>query len=110
MLINSIIFFILILFTQHVSSKTIISYKNNKCMIKHNGQMLDEGDSTDINGKLYKVEDCGLQRAFHVCGTQLMFIINIVCQTVEEKTRVTRFVQQKLLTEACCQSLCTISE
>jgi hypothetical protein len=113
---NSIIFFIFILLAQNISSETNIPSQDDKCVIEHNGEKLNEGDIVDIQNKIYKVEDCQLHRAYHVCGTHIIFIINIVCEAIEQyqimssKTRFTRFVQQKLLTEACCQNLCTVSE
>lgn len=115
--INSIIFLILILFIQNITSKTTtIRSKEENCVVKHNGQTLKEGDIIDNNKKFYKVEDCGLHRAYHACGTHIIMILNIVCGAIEKhktisyKKRATRFVQQKLLTEACCLSLCTVSE
>jgi len=116
MFINPILFFLLIILAPNITSKAITSSKEDNCAVEHNGQKLNEGDSIDINGKYYKVEDCGLHRAYHACGTHIIFIINIVCQAVEQnritpsQKRYSRFAQQKLLTEACCQNLCTVSE
>lgn len=113
-------YFLIFLFSSLVSiviSKAIISKKETNCFVEHNGQKLHEGDSVEINSKFYKVEDCALHRAFNACGPHIIYIVNIVCQAVEQhrsssagKNRVTRFAQQKLLTEACCQNLCTVSE
>lgn len=117
MFIKPILLFIFTVFVLNVRSKTIPSIKEANCIVEHNGQKLHEGDIIDITGKYYKVEDCGLHRAYHACGTHIIFIINIVCQAVEQhrtappsEKRFTRFAQQKLLTEACCQNLCTVSE
>ena len=116
MLINPIRIVLLIILTPHIASKAITASKDENCVVEHNGQKLSEGDSIDIKGKFYKVEDCALHRAYHACGTHIIFIINIVCQAVEQhrlnpnKKRYSRFAQQKLLTEACCQNLCTVSE
>ncbi|CAF3188154.1 unnamed protein product [Rotaria socialis] len=116
MFINTIIFIVLTLLTQSAWSKFDVASSKPNCTVQHNGQQLSEGDSIDVQGKLYKVEDCELHRAYHACGTHVLFIINIVCQALEKhkispsKQRFSRFVKQKLLTEACCQSLCTISE
>lgn len=116
MFINTIIFITLTLLTQSAWSKSNVPSSKSNCTVEHNGQQLNEGDSVDIQGKLYKVEDCDLHRAYHACGTHVLFIINIVCRALEKhkmnpnKHRFSRFVKQKLLTEACCQSLCTISE
>lgn len=92
------------------------STKESMCFIKHAGHKYYEGDTLDMKGKFYKVEDCALHRAYNACGPHLIYILNLVCQAVEKqkyssnKRRVSRFVQQKLLTEACCQNLCTVSE
>lgn len=117
MFVNTIIIVVLTLLVQNTSSKTVIpSSSKQNCTVQHSGQQLNEGDVVDVRGKLYKVEECELHRAYHACGTHILFIINIVCQAVEKqkmnpaKQRFSRFVKQKLLTEACCQSLCTVSE
>jgi hypothetical protein len=116
MFINPLRIFIFTLLAQNIWSLKTIRSKDDNCVVKHNGQILTEGDVIDVKGKFYKVEDCGLHRAYHACGTHIIFIINIVCQAIEQhkltptKKRFTRFVQQKLLTEACCQNLCTVSE
>jgi hypothetical protein len=116
MLINTIILFILTLSAHTTYGKTITPASQENCAVEHAGQKLTEGDSVDIDGKLYKVEDCELHRAYHACGTHILVIINIVCQAVEQhkiippKIRLRRFSKQKLLTEACCQHLCTVSE
>ncbi|UJR10892.1 hypothetical protein I4U23_015080 [Adineta vaga] len=116
MYIHIVIFIFLTLSIQNVSSTTVISASNETCYFEHNGEKLQEGDIVDIKGKLYKFEDCELHRAYHVCGTHIITIINIVCQALyKEKSfstgkRYSRFVRQKLLTEACCQSFCTVSE
>ncbi|CAF1595079.1 unnamed protein product [Rotaria magnacalcarata] len=116
MFINTIIFIVLTLLTQSAWSKFDVPSSKPNCSVQHNGQKLSEGDNIDVHGKFYKVEDCELHRAYHACGTHVLFIINIVCQALEKhkinasKQRFSRFVKQKLLTEACCQSLCTISE
>ena len=85
-------------------------------MVKYGKRSLKEGQQILIHKKLYKVEDCELHRAYHACGTHILFIINIVCHALEQhkivphKNRLPRFSKQKLLTEACCQHLCTVSE
>ena len=93
--------------------------KEFNCTINHQGHQLIDGQSIELNGKIYKMEDCSLQRAYHACGTHLLFIINIVCRAVEHKKSTKdlnqskynrRFSRKKLLTEACCQTLCTVNE
>ncbi|CAF1485425.1 unnamed protein product [Rotaria sordida] len=87
------------------------------CSAKHDGRILKEGESFEIKGKLYKVEDCTLHRAYHACGTYLLQMVSIACEVVQQQKRKNpnsirfrRFLQRKLLTEACCQTLCTVTE
>lgn len=85
------------------------------CTFKHADQVLHEGDRVTIEQKIYIVEDCHLQRAYQTCGAHLWFMINIVCQAIEQhkgKThhRLRRFSQPKLLTDACCENVCTVNE
>ncbi len=116
MLINTIIIFILVLLAQTTWGKMTTPSPRENCTVDHDGHKLTEGDSIDLDGKLYKVEDCELHRAYHACGTHILFIINIVCHALEKhkiiphKKRFPRFIKQKLLTEACCQHVCTVSE
>lgn len=83
----------------------------------HDGHLLKEGESIEIRGKLYKMEDCALHRAYHACGTYLLQMVSIACEVVGHQkqknqniNRFRRFLQRKLLTEACCETLCTVSE
>ncbi|CAF0939974.1 unnamed protein product [Rotaria sordida] len=117
MLFNTIIFLTLILLAQSaLSDKVDIESSKGACNLKHKGEELHEGQTIEQSGKFFKVEGCELHRAYHACGTQVLFIINIVCQALDQqrinpmKQRFSRFVKQKLLTEACCQSVCTVSE
>jgi hypothetical protein len=115
MLINTFVFILLILLSHSAWGRAISPSSDANCTVEHNGQRLCEGDSVDMKGKLYKVEDCVLHRAYHACGTHLLYIINIVCQAIKEensipKHRYRRFSRRKLLTEACCEKLCTVSE
>ena len=92
----------------------LLAEKNSSCQLTHAGRSLNEGESVEIKGKIYKVEDCALHRAYHACGTHIFHIVNIVCQALESRPvrqrRLPRFLRPKLLTEACCQSVCTVSE
>ncbi len=87
------------------------------CNLKYGKRLLKEGREVSINGKLYKVEDCKLQRAFHGCGTHLWFMLSIVCDGIKlqkekdkYRNRIRRFTQEKLLSEACCEHSCTVTE
>jgi len=99
------------------ANEHILSSSNAPCFVKYDKHLLKEGDGITIAKKLYKVENCKLQRAYHACGARLWFVINFVCEAIELQKRESkpydrfrRFVQEKLLTEACCQSICTINE
>jgi hypothetical protein len=88
---------------------------NNNCTVRYAQHVLHEGDQITLDQKIYRVEDCHIQRAYQTCGTHLWFMINIVCQAIEQhkykiNNRLRRFVQQKLLTEACCENSCTVTE
>ncbi|CAF0851875.1 unnamed protein product [Adineta steineri] len=116
MCVKTILFILFVLLIRNTWSKENSPSSDEPCTMSHNGTLLHEGDIIGIKGKLYKFEDCGLHRAYHVCGTQIMSIISIVCQALyKEKPslpgiRYSRFVRQKLLTEACCHDVCTVSE
>jgi hypothetical protein len=85
--------------------------------LDYDGHALKEGQSVEIKGKLYKMEECGLQRAYHACGSYLMQMVSIACELIGHQkkkrldtSRVPRFIPRKLLTEACCETLCTVAE
>jgi len=106
-----------VIFNQNVWSQKVLSSINVNCTINHDGYLLKEGESVEIRGKLYKMEDCGLHRAYHACGSYLLQMVSIACevvqrqkQTMPSKKRFRRFLRRKLLTEACCETLCTVSE
>ena len=95
-------------------SPSATTSKNN-CSIQYEDKTLYEGQEIMVEQRLFRVEDCHLQRAYQTCGTHLWFMINIVCQAIEQhkyktKGRLRRFAQQKLLSEACCENACTVSE
>ena len=70
----------------------------------------------EVKGKIFKVEQCKLHRAFNACGKNLLGMINLVCSSFQrneqkrKEVRTRRSVRPKVLTDACCESLCTISE
>jgi hypothetical protein len=106
-----------ILINQINGGRILLSSSNTNCTIQHGDYRLREGDKTLVNGKLYKVEDCQLQRAYQTCGTHLWFMINIVCEAIDKQknrnrpnNRYRRFAEEKLLSEACCEHACTILE
>jgi hypothetical protein len=108
---------VLMILTQNAWSRTISSSVIPNCTVAYGGSLLKEGESVEIKGKLYKVEDCGLHRAYHACGTYLLQMVSIACEVIQNPKRTDvhtkrsrRFLQRKLLTEACCETLCTVSE
>lgn len=108
---------LLALLNDNVMSRSISSSKNVNCTVNYDGRYLNEGESMEIKGKIYKVEDCGLHRAYHACGTYLLQMVSIACEVVGqqkqktiEKKRFRRYLPRKLLTEACCETLCTVTE
>ncbi|CAF0903545.1 unnamed protein product [Adineta ricciae] len=101
------------IWSQAVSSPSMV----RNCTINHDGTLLKEGESVEIRGKLYKMEDCDLHRAYHACGTYLLQMVSIACEVVgsqkskrPSRKRFRRFSRRKLLTEACCETLCTVGE
>ena len=101
------------------TSSLNVASTNTSCTVTYRGHVLTEGESTQIDGKIYKVEDCAVQRAFHACGTHLYHVIQLVCQLVDQRkhqtmkksrTRRRRFSRRKTVTEACCLSVCTVPE
>ena len=100
----------------HINANHLSSSKSTvSCSYNYGNQTIYEGETIKINGRLYKIEDCQLQRAFQTCRKHLWFMIHIVCSTVEAKKkehrcRIRRALNKILLTEACCHNACTISE
>lgn len=123
MFFSCFLFFILFIFNQtYAKEQTISSSLKTNCTLYHNNEILHEGDSIMIGTKLFKVEGCQLQRAYHACGTHLWAVINIVCGAIEvhkgksknyrhsSNRRFRRFTRENLLIEACCLTTCTINE
>jgi hypothetical protein len=117
MFFPSFLFLILFIVNQTNANRNAASSLTKTCTVKHGEESLKEGDGIMIDTKLYKVEGCRLQRAYHVCSTDLWFVVNFVCEAIElykpKKSslhRLRRFSQEKLLSEACCQSTCTVHE
>ncbi|CAF1655477.1 unnamed protein product [Rotaria magnacalcarata] len=90
---------------------------DGNCTIKFGKRLLREGDEISINRKLYKVEDCQLKRAYQTCGPHLWYAISIVCKGIDlpegksnAMARIRKFTEEKLLSDACCLTACTVSE
>ena len=118
MFIPGVLFLMLLIFTSIDANEDLSSTSVNKtCALKFGRRILKEEETILIHTKLYKVENCRLQRAYHSCGTDLWFMINIVCGAIESdkednvsNLRARRFTRQKLLVEACCLNACTVRE
>ncbi|CAF1308160.1 unnamed protein product [Didymodactylos carnosus] len=97
---------------------------NGQCWIKYNNSLLAEGEILEHRKKLYKVEDCLLERAYHVCGPNILVVLKFVCRLAKKYTEatyktgtsspLTTFYRHtrsaKILTESCCRNICTIPE
>ncbi len=112
-----VLFMVLVICNQNVWSRTVSSSGNVNCTMNYDGHLLTEGQSIEMKGKLYKMEGCTLHRAYHACGAYLLQMVSIACEVVQQKNRENhntnrfrRFIQRKLLTEACCETLCTVAE
>ena len=114
--------------------------RDDQCIVEYDGQHLTENSILKIGKKLYRVEDCLLERVFHACGPNLLLMIHIVCRAIEEQRATTtpatksqrstippspfffrwtygrthRMMRadktRQVITESCCEGLCTISE
>lgn len=107
---------------------------DDQCVVEHNGQYLTENSVIQLRKKLYRVENCLLERVFHACGPNLLLMLNVVCRVVEQQhtttTPITNIQQKsipasvsfshriypranktpRVITESCCENLCSISE
>ncbi|CAF1008662.1 unnamed protein product [Didymodactylos carnosus] len=117
-------------YRQRLSKDEVDANNRPLCTIEYNDQMLKEDEIIDINSKFYKVEECQLSRAYHACGPNIFHMLKIVCsiaeQFIKKRTPSTNDhrndrsssslgllasnTRPKLITESCCQNLCTIPE
>jgi len=123
--------------TMHRIKAAGVTYRqrllDGQCVVEYDGQYLNENSVIQIRKKLYRVENCLLERVFHACGPNLLLMLNVVCRVVEQQqttTRITPIQRQtipasvafihriyrrasktpRVITESCCENLCTISE
>jgi hypothetical protein len=123
--------------TVHFIKAAGVSYRqrlrDDQCVVEYDSQYLTENSVIQIRRKLYRVEDCLLERVFHACGPNLLLMLNVVCRVVEQyqtTTPITGFRREtiptaatflrrvyprgqktpRVITESCCENLCTISE
>ncbi len=72
----------LILFNQNIWSQTILSSVNVSCTVNYDGHLVKKGESINMKGKFYNIEDCSLHRTYHACGSQLLYIFDFVCESM----------------------------
>jgi len=93
-----------------------LSTSVSNCTFKYGDRILSESETIKIGKKIYKVENCRLERAYQTCRQTLWHMLYVVCSAIDDRKktlfsqRQRRFVVEKLLTEACCQQACTVSE
>ena len=125
--------------TTHRIKAAGVSYRqrlrDGQCLVEYDEQFLSENSVVQIRRKLYRVEECLLERVFHACGPNLLLMLNVVCRVVEKHQSTTvpfldtrrqtvptpvlynnRRIRPRanktprVITESCCENLCTISE
>jgi hypothetical protein len=108
--------------------------RDDQCVVEYDGRYLTENSVLQIRKKLYRVENCLLERVFHACGPNLLLMLNVVCRVVEQHQTTTTPITSlrrptfpssatffhrlysranktpRVITESCCENLCTISE
>ncbi|UJR33806.1 hypothetical protein I4U23_021230 [Adineta vaga] len=122
--------------TYHIKAAGV-SYRQRlrdyQCVVEYDGKFLTENSVIQLRKKLYRVENCLLERVFHACGPNLLLMLNVVCRVVEQQQTTTprtisyrqtvptskAFIHRispranktpRVITESCCENLCTISE
>jgi hypothetical protein len=106
------------------------SIKNDKCFVEYDGQLLGENTVIKIRRKTFRVEGCVLERVYHACGPSLLLMLGVVCRVVEQQKASIGLVNLKreatnpsihyldsttnrikrVITESCCENLCSVSE
>ena len=107
--------------------------RDDQCFVEYDSLYLTESSVIQIRKKLYRVENCLLERVFHACGPNLLIMLNVVCRVVEHHQTTTTTATTttlptnlqgeifhrlsprasktpRVITESCCENLCTISE
>jgi len=128
--------------THHIKAARV-TYRqrlyDGQCVVEYDDQYLTENSVIQLRKKLYRVENCLLERVFHACGPNLLLMLNVVCRVVEQQETTTTtttttpmtnlrrhtipestsFLHRiypradktpRVITESCCENLCTISE
>lgn len=95
--ISTSVYLLLFLFStnENVLSRTITTAGQNlTCTMNYDGHLLQESQSVEIKGKLFKVEDCVLQRAYHACGSYLLQMVSLFA---ELRCHLHRFIQTNII-------------
>jgi hypothetical protein len=119
--------------THHIKSAGI-NYqqriKNGKCFVEYDGQLLAETSVIKIRRKIFRVEECLLERVYQTCGPNLLLMLSVVCRVVEQhktsnvvlnlkRETSLSFVEhaestedrvKRVITESCCENLCSVAE
>ena len=119
--------------THHIKSAGITYYqriKQDQCFVEYAGQLLAEMSVLKIRKKIFRVEDCLLERVYQTCGPNLLLMLSVVCRVVEQHKTSNVFSNfkretslssiehfdsiedrtKRVITESCCENLCSITE
>ena len=102
-------------------------FQDEQCFVEYESKLFAEQQVMRSGKKMYRVEDCLFERVFHVCGSHLLYMLNIVCQSVKKQPASSVAVSFNTKRDAlaldengkqsprmarwsCCKNLCSISE
>jgi hypothetical protein len=103
---------------------------NDQCFVEYDGKLLAENSVIKIRRKVFRVEDCVLERVYHACGPNLLLMLGVVCRFFEQDKSPNALAslkrdasssilhhlyptnnrKKRVITESCCENLCSISE
>lgn len=103
---------------------------NDECFVEYDGKLLAEGSVLKIRKKVFRVEACVLERVYHACGPNLVLMLGVVCRFFGQERTSSPFAtlkreatysilhqleatanrKKRVITESCCENLCSISE
>ncbi|CAF1445321.1 unnamed protein product [Rotaria magnacalcarata] len=114
---TSLLLILIVVISKTDGKQNTLKSLTNSCTLQHGTSILKEDSKVVVDGKVFKVENCELQRAYQTCGPNLWNVINIVCDAIRRETikgktvhRLRRSSKPKLITEACCENYCTVLE
>lgn len=119
--------------THHIKSAGVTyrqRVQNDQCFVKYDDQLLAESSVIKIRKKVFRVENCLLERVYHACGPNLLLMLSVVCRVLEQHSpssshnqfkretslssdyylEPTTYKTKRVITESCCENLCSISE